>query len=102
MHSLWQYSLCTQRDCAIHLFRVTAELQGRQIPPCQGERPATAGNNNRAMTNSVTRDSNAEGELQIWGGLECTINRVGDRWMNQADRSGHDVRGVSDLQLFDS
>lgn len=48
------------------------------------------------------RASNAESTLQIWGGLECTINRVGDRWSNQADRSGHDKRGVSDLQLFES
>src|SRR5690348_7652436 len=27
--------------------------------------------------------------LQIWGGVECTVNRVGDSYYNQLDRSGH-------------
>ena len=27
--------------------------------------------------------------LQLWGGLECTINRVGDTWMDQMARCGH-------------
>ena len=27
--------------------------------------------------------------LQLWGGLECTINRVGDTYMDQMQRSGH-------------
>ncbi len=26
--------------------------------------------------------------LEIWGGIECTINRVGDRYLNQLDYSG--------------
>ena len=28
-------------------------------------------------------------EIQLWGGLECTVNRVGDRWMDQMERCGH-------------
>ncbi|MDB5961733.1 MAG: dTDP-4-dehydrorhamnose reductase [Massilia sp.] len=31
--------------------------------------------------------------LQIWGGLECTCNRVGDEYFDQAARSGHEQRG---------
>jgi dTDP-4-dehydrorhamnose reductase len=30
--------------------------------------------------------------LEIWGGVECTINRVGDRWFDQMAWSGHDCR----------
>ncbi len=31
-------------------------------------------------------------ELQLWGGLECTVNRVGDVWMDQMERCGHHNR----------
>jgi dTDP-4-dehydrorhamnose reductase len=34
--------------------------------------------------------------LQIWGGVECTVNRVGNSYYNQLDRSGHAGR-ISDL-----
>lgn len=37
--------------------------------------------------------------LEMWGGLECTLNRVGDRFINQCDKSGHSKR-LTDLQLF--
>jgi dTDP-4-dehydrorhamnose reductase len=30
--------------------------------------------------------------LQLWGGVECTVNRVGDRYHDQLARSGHDIR----------
>ena len=30
--------------------------------------------------------------IEIWGGIECTVNRVHDRWFDQLARSGHDVR----------
>lgn len=30
-----------------------------------------------------------EAPLAIWGGVECTCNRVGDSWFDQADISGH-------------
>ncbi len=35
----------------------------------------------------------------LWGGVECTINRVGDRYSDQVARSGHDRR-LSDFGLF--
>jgi dTDP-4-dehydrorhamnose reductase len=40
--------------------------------------------------------------LEMWGGLECTINRVGDYWSDQDAWNGHGTRGVDDLRLFDS
>ncbi|MDB6136173.1 MAG: dTDP-4-dehydrorhamnose reductase, partial [Verrucomicrobiales bacterium] len=39
------------------------------------------------------------GSLEMWGGIECTVSRVGDRWMDQLACSGHDTR-ISDLNLF--
>jgi len=40
-----------------------------------------------------------QGEIAIWGGVECTLNRVGDRWHDQIERSGHAQR-AGDLDLF--
>ena len=37
--------------------------------------------------------------LELWGGIECTVNRVGDTWFNQLDRNGHRSR-VTDLDLI--
>ncbi|HZF43036.1 MAG TPA: family 1 glycosylhydrolase [Sphingomonadaceae bacterium] len=37
--------------------------------------------------------------LELWGGYECTVNRVGDEWFDQTPRSGHEQR-IGDLQLF--
>src|SRR4051794_20869140 len=39
------------------------------------------------------------GELELWGGLECTVNRVGDAYSDQVHLSGHHQR-ISDLALF--
>jgi len=39
--------------------------------------------------------------LQLWGGMEPTINRVGDRFFDQIERSGHLTRS-GDLELFAS
>lgn len=36
---------------------------------------------------------------ELWGGVECTINRVGDQYFDQLARSRHDVR-LADLRLF--
>lgn len=30
-----------------------------------------------------------QAELELWGGLECTVNRVHDTWMDQMERCGH-------------
>ena len=36
---------------------------------------------------------------ELWGGVECTVNRVGDRWFDQLRRNGHRHR-LSDLDRF--
>ena len=46
----------------------------------------------------MTRNNN-ERRLELWGGVEPTINRVGDRYLRQFDRSGHRER-LSDLDEF--
>lgn len=38
-------------------------------------------------------------DMAIWGGVECTLNRVGDRWHDQIERSGH-ARRAGDLDLI--
>jgi dTDP-4-dehydrorhamnose reductase len=38
-------------------------------------------------------------EVEVWGGVECTINRVGDTWFDQSAWSGHDGR-PDDLLRF--
>jgi dTDP-4-dehydrorhamnose reductase len=37
--------------------------------------------------------------IELWGGVECTVNRVRDRYFNQLDRSGH-WRRETDLDRF--
>ncbi|WP_251031793.1 family 1 glycosylhydrolase [Paraburkholderia strydomiana] len=40
-------------------------------------------------------------KLVLWGGLECTVNRVRDRFFSQLDRNGHVTR-EGDLERFAS
>ena len=37
--------------------------------------------------------------LELWGGVECTVNRVDDVWFTQLERSGHAERD-DDLERF--
>ncbi|MDB6085743.1 MAG: dTDP-4-dehydrorhamnose reductase [Gammaproteobacteria bacterium] len=37
--------------------------------------------------------------LELWGGVECTVNRIGVTWTNQLERTGHLTR-ESDLDLI--
>lgn len=37
--------------------------------------------------------------IALWGGVECTVNRVGDAYRDQIQMSGHDVR-PDDLDRF--
>jgi dTDP-4-dehydrorhamnose reductase len=39
------------------------------------------------------------GLVEIWGGMECTVNRVGDEYFDQLARTGHD-RADDDLDRF--
>lgn len=38
--------------------------------------------------------------VEIWGGIECTVNRVADHYFDQIALSGHDRRIVDDLERF--
>src|SRR5947209_3558346 len=38
--------------------------------------------------------------MELWGGVECTINRVHNRYFNQLALSGHWGRADSDLERF--
>src|ERR671917_2684783 len=40
-----------------------------------------------------------ETTMELWAGVECTVNRVGDRYFDQLIRNGHDRR-VDDLTRF--
>ncbi|RFZ94822.1 hypothetical protein D0C36_04615 [Mucilaginibacter conchicola] len=42
-----------------------------------------------------------EKQVQVWGGVECTVNRVGDAYFDQLDQSGHWHRD-SDIKMFAS
>lgn len=41
----------------------------------------------------------ARPELELWGGVECTVNRVREDYFEQLKRSGHHYR-IEDLELF--
>ena len=46
-------------------------------------------------------DRSSTRPLEIWAGIECTVNRVGDRTFDQLASSGHDRRD-EDLALIAS
>ena len=37
-------------------------------------------------------NKNMNGSMELWGGLECTVNRVRDEYFSQLERNGHDGR----------
>jgi dTDP-4-dehydrorhamnose reductase len=37
--------------------------------------------------------------LELWGGVECTVNRIGDRYLDQLEWNGHASR-IKDLDRF--
>ena len=41
------------------------------------------------------------GKLALWGGLECTVNRVQEQYFSQMERNGHAAR-LDDLERFAS
>ncbi len=52
-----------------------------------------------ALTESVNKQNGRPGIPEMWGGVECTINRVGDDYSDQVVRAGHHRR-LSDFSLF--
>lgn len=45
------------------------------------------------------RAPDQSGPLELWGGVECTVNRVGDEFRDQVVLTGHDLR-EDDLDRF--
>lgn len=45
-------------------------------------------------------ESSSDSPLELWGGIECTVNRVGDNYFDQIAQSGHDDRLTGDLERF--
>src|SRR5688572_24573121 len=45
------------------------------------------------------RKSSQTGPLELWAGVECSLNRVGDSFFDQLERNGHADR-IEDLDLF--
>jgi beta-glucosidase/6-phospho-beta-glucosidase/beta-galactosidase len=41
----------------------------------------------------------ASNSPEVWGGVECTVARIGDRWTDQVRRTGH-ARRLDDLDRF--
>jgi dTDP-4-dehydrorhamnose reductase len=62
-----------------------------QIPAAH----ATAGESALRATSTTQRQSS----LEVWGGLECTVARVGDSYVDQTVLNGHQHR-VVDLDAF--
>jgi len=49
----------------------------------------------------MTSHTDSQPDLALWGGLECTVNRVGDEYFSQLDRNGHACR-THDIERFAS
>ena len=56
---------------------------------------------NTQLDSQTTSQSNNAPELALWGGLECTVNRVRDNYFSQMDRNGHADR-LQDIERFAS
>jgi dTDP-4-dehydrorhamnose reductase len=50
-------------------------------------------------TNSQYHQDHQDHPLELWGGLECTVNRVQDAYFSQLDRNGHTDRPC-DIERF--
>lgn len=48
---------------------------------------------------SIRADPCDDAPLEVWGGVECTVNRVRSGYFDQLERSGH-ARRLEDLDLF--
>ncbi len=46
------------------------------------------------------KKESTKNKIEIWGGIECSFNRVNDSYMDQLELSGHYKRGVADIKLF--
>lgn len=51
------------------------------------------------MSSNNTSPNSQSRPLELWGGLECTVNRVRDNYFSQLDRNGHAER-LDDIERF--
>jgi dTDP-4-dehydrorhamnose reductase len=51
------------------------------------------------MKTNMGVETTGDGQIELWGGVECTVNRVGDQYFDQLERNGHAER-IEDLDLF--
>ncbi|MEH2039168.1 family 1 glycosylhydrolase [Nostoc sp.] len=49
--------------------------------------------------NSTLNTPKSKLPLEVWAGVECTVNRVGEEYLDQLERNGHATR-LDDLDLF--
>ena len=104
----------TQAPCVIesnagtragHLFRRFFSLPEvprgppRGIGPATGERVIDPQRPHPRTLQLHDRPAPHRPAVELWGGIECTVNRVGDVFLDQMERSGHATR-LSDLALF--
>ena len=46
------------------------------------------------------KKENSKSKIEIWAGVECSLNRVAEKYTDQLDKSGHYKRGFEDIQRF--
>ena len=46
------------------------------------------------------KKGNTKSKIEIWAGIECSLNRVENKYTDQLDKSGHYVRGFKDIKRF--
>ncbi|HEX9918298.1 MAG TPA: family 1 glycosylhydrolase [Pyrinomonadaceae bacterium] len=51
------------------------------------------------MKTNMGVETTGNAQIELWGGVECTVNRVGDEYFDQLERNGHAER-IEDLDLF--
>lgn len=56
-------------------------------------------NSSKDVIYHVLRENNSQLPLEVWAGVECTVNRVGDEYLDQLECNGHATR-LNDLDLF--
>ncbi|HTE18268.1 MAG TPA: family 1 glycosylhydrolase, partial [Armatimonadota bacterium] len=72
-----------------------SRIHYREPEPVEGDlaSPSFQSNTRSSGTASVQPD------LELWTGIECTVNRVQDEYFDQMERSGH-IHRLQDLDLF--
>src|SRR5688572_9645084 len=79
--------------------RVGSRPEGRG--GCEPRRtgPLEPMDSSRGPAGAVADSPSRAAALEMWGGIECTVNRVGDEYLDQLERNGHCAR-IADLELF--